>query len=278
MSLIVTQVSNYGIVMIGDSAETNITKNNSKYIRIGVNKVIQVHKKFGISFWGDGKINKLPMDFFLEDLINEKINSDIKLYELANLICNTINNNKNFFDTEKICGFHIAGYEKFNDRFLPSIYHVHNHNNKKSHKHKLKVYHDFPNGVYNNNLKNFFIDFDKEKIDWHLRNGSYELFAILWDYIAPKSNISKHNKILSILDYMKKIDKNFDCPEKKNIDSYANFYSFLVEIVIKLIDLSNKLETISGPLTVLTINKNGIVKYSKALKKANDFYYTLNDV
>ena len=131
MSLVLTELSNAGIVMVADSAisirnlETNcIEAHSTDWL-----KVIKVPKlKAGVAYWGTvGLISgSTPFDKFLQRIVEGAHYTTLE--EFAEAIACALNKAcKEKPLKDEAVGVHVAGYSRWSDGELrPTFYHVHN--------------------------------------------------------------------------------------------------------------------------------------------------------
>jgi hypothetical protein len=132
MTLIITELSEYGISMAADSAVTIISRNSSGVenisVRNGVRKLQVIpYLSAGISVWGQGQIHtakgRQSTDTWLEHFINE--HSGIgTIDDFAIALAERLQRQVGL--TKDMIGFHVAGYVLKNERPLPVFYHVRN--------------------------------------------------------------------------------------------------------------------------------------------------------
>jgi len=132
MTLIITEVSPYGIVMVADTALTFHEMTPSGRIRArvltGARKLQYIpYLDAGVSMWGTGRIRtisgELMADIWLEDLIAryEGIRS---LEVFAEVMVDELQ--RNMGDSDQPLGFHLAGFIDEGNRKVPSFYHIRN--------------------------------------------------------------------------------------------------------------------------------------------------------
>jgi hypothetical protein len=133
VTLILTELSPVGIVMVADSAISYRGK-GSRTLRTvdreGWPKLLRVPRiKAAISYWGEiGRITQKQFDLWLKDKVVDSANYT-DLPSLADHISGVLNeatNNKPLPDGYDI-GIHVAGYHQWTDGVLrPTFFHVHN--------------------------------------------------------------------------------------------------------------------------------------------------------
>ena len=173
MTLIITEVSEFGIAMVSDRAVTQRVAFNSgnEFTRIleGIQKLQRIpYLNAGISMWGLGGIPQggTSTDLWIMDFIESNRNV-ASLDEFAENLTNELT--LSIGGTKECVGFHIAGYAKVNGRMLPTVYHI--RNNDGTHK-DYTVYNDFKKG-------HDYPPKEKRPGDppFELRNGDYGPYA-----------------------------------------------------------------------------------------------------
>jgi hypothetical protein len=120
MTLVLTDVSPWGIVMGADTALT-ITRGGEEIVRTGAHKLHPIDLlDGGLSFWGLAEIESRPTELWIEDFLRVE---DRSLEALATRLCETLGSMRPFGE---LMGFHLAGYSELDDRPAPEVFHVHN--------------------------------------------------------------------------------------------------------------------------------------------------------
>jgi hypothetical protein len=132
MTLIITEISEYGIAMVADSAETRMHRLPSgstiERVLTGVRKLQTIdYLRAGISMWGLGSINiantEIPTDVWIEDFIAR--HDDITSVEgFANELAHELQ--QSVGGVQRPMGLHLAGYVDHNGQNLPAMYHIRN--------------------------------------------------------------------------------------------------------------------------------------------------------
>lgn len=147
MTLLIADISEFGIVMAADTAETNTVRATSgkEYTRIryGAQKLFPMkHLNGGVSYWGAGEIyadgasGRIPTDVWLEDFIEkEKLKN---LEEFAYTLRKWINV---LHGSERpLLGFQICGIGRANPKDnQPVFYRICNHDKKGGRKPEFDV-------------------------------------------------------------------------------------------------------------------------------------------
>ena len=132
MTLVITELSKYGIAMVADSAVTEVLKLPSgrtiARVLTGVRKLQVIpYLGAGISVWGLGSIllenTQVPTDLWLNDFI-ERHSGTGSIDEFAKRLTEELRSAVGM-KTDAL-GFHLAGYVEVNSKRLPTFYHVRN--------------------------------------------------------------------------------------------------------------------------------------------------------
>ncbi len=142
MTLIITELSEYGIAMVADSAMRYAGR--PPYVKNDCEKLQQIpYLKAGISMWGLGGIRGTRTDLWIKKFIIN--HAHIKsLDEFANELANTLQ--QAVGSTKIESGFHLAGYIEKDGVKLPTLYHIRNVEGNFLHYdfHNFIAGHDFP--------------------------------------------------------------------------------------------------------------------------------------
>lgn len=240
MTLILTEISEFGIAMAADSAET-MTIGQRHRVLTGVRKLQPIHYlAAGISCWGIGEISGLPTDMWLEDFI--RTNSNIQeLHEFALSLQNRLRREVGEVKQGSL-GFHLAGFVQTATGKLPAFYHVHNGKSQYGNIDRnidpklFNANQDMPPGLYPPGL--FKIT----------RNGDYNLYAQLFEVVEKFLN-----------DRVRPL--GIEIPYPMNLNSIAEYLRFQIKTVSEIYRLSNLIPGIGGPVTTLTVSSQGITHY-----------------
>jgi hypothetical protein len=268
MTLIYSEVSKYGIIMVADSSITYTPKEKFElpsgkryptYIRLGAEKIKPVpNKPIAISFWGMGKIDEYQTDIWLDDFITTKISESDDLDTICNKLIKDANFNLNKEQEKHPGGFHIGGISNIKklDPY-PIIYHIHKGTEDES-IHEFRLYKDWPDKGYNipeYNFKN--LDEYKSALKngniYSIRNGMHQLFARSHEFLW--ASIRQINK-----------DFNFEIPSPNNLESREKINRMILGFLCDLYSLSNQPASVGRPISSLTIDLKGEVKYTTALR------------
>jgi hypothetical protein len=137
MTLIVSEVSKFGIAMTADSAITeqyptswalSSGKPPPPTVRTGAQKIVPIQSiNAAISVWGFGTVGmpndldaQIPIDCFLQDFA-ESIRSGVSLDDVGYRLVNIVNQRIKIGQIRG--GFHLAGYSEENSKRFPALYH-----------------------------------------------------------------------------------------------------------------------------------------------------------
>ncbi len=132
MTLIITELSHFGIAMAADSALTVEEEGASglKFKRTlqGADKLLFIpHLQAGISWWGLGSLpgaaTDIHTDAWLADFIHAHTNID-SMDDFAETLAHALQ--QAVQDIRKPLGFHLAGYVDHSGQKLPTFYHIRN--------------------------------------------------------------------------------------------------------------------------------------------------------
>jgi len=277
MTLILTELSHFGIAMAADTALTSdVRKPNGTIgdrVYYGAHKLFTVPKlRAGIAYWGWGEIpqpgagwsdkNSVLTELWLPFFLEKNQGHYNSISELAQLLENELR--KRIPEIDIVApkadgGIHLAGYEAIGNLFLPTFWHIHNGKSEMLSNKKLN-----PAIVNANNDVPLDITQNKEgaKISGRLiaekrgiaiiRNGDIEVYTILFDLLfKPNSPFSQ---------IVRSIDLTF--PYTESLKERAKLLKFQIQTVVGVYQFSKKGKGIGGPITTLTINPERIMTHS----------------
>ena len=171
MTLVVSDVSKYGIVMVGDSAITRRSGTGVSVTSDAVKVQYSAEANIGFAMWGRANVGLTRMDFWLRDFIANEIQTGNTIEDVGQRL--TIALNKDIaagggVTPSDIRGIHIAGYR--DDK--PVLFHIHGSA-------PLVFHHDYPDDQ--NVTPDDFMLILKNGGEAHLRNGLHTHFAILYE-------------------------------------------------------------------------------------------------
>jgi len=179
MTLVLTELSSFGIAMATDSAVT-ITDTETGHVHVEPNKAKKlqvIHQlKAGFSCWGLGTINGKPTDVWMKDFIesNESI-TELKdfAFELETQLNIQVPQN---VSGQPRLGFHLAGFEILDGIPTPSFYHIQdglsttlNDRGIEVDPYRFNANHDITPEIFREQI---------DKVKYFItRNGDYQLYA-----------------------------------------------------------------------------------------------------
>jgi len=176
MTLIITELTEFGIAMVADSAVTIEEKTPSggtiPRVLYGAQKLQMIpYLSAGISVWGLGTImtpaGSVSTDVWIADFIQRHIDTqsiDEFASELASELQQVVGN------VTTPMGFHLAGYVEHHGKRLPTFYHIRNVDGTYQHYdyHGFIPGQDFPPRALR-----------KDEVYYRTRNGDYGPYAAL---------------------------------------------------------------------------------------------------
>lgn len=260
MTLIVSEVSKFGIAMAADSAITEIYPSSwvlasgvtaPSTVRTGAQKLLPIKAiNAAISFWGFGTVGtpdnlnaRIPMDQFLSDFA-DSVGEDASLEDVGNQLADLVNSRIRVGKVRG--GFHLAGYTQESGKLFPALYHIHTGHKPEGPHGSLKLYRDYPFGI-GKNVDQWLREL--QTTPFYLRNGLYDTYAYFSYYL---------NKLMERLQQ----EKNFICPDYSRfptgLEARGRFLKLQIQTICEFYRLSNRLETIAMPISWITISPNGI--------------------
>lgn len=243
MTLIVSDISKLGIVMVGDSAVTSTNDSverdvNSKAVKVQYSSKANV----GISVWGFASLPGKRLDYWINDFIENSINENDTPESIGNSLSQELNKELEKLSKpwkDIVCGIHIAGFKSDG---LPYLYHVHcGHNNEPAH--QLELHKDFPDDQkWSEAQFKYLLQFNFI----HLRNGYHPLFGPLFD---------------NILNYSRELRAHFNISFPQNdLLSRLDFYKLLVSFVAGVLPVAGLHPGVNNILSSFAFDKNGIIR------------------
>lgn len=246
MTLVLTELSPFGIAMAADSAVTvTNTITGLSYVKPNAALKLQVipYLNAGISCWGLGIINGIPTDEWLSKFIDT--NSSLgSLKEFADELAKQLNSQVPRNTTsEGRLGFHLAGFEIYNGTPTPSFYHIHEgisttlqQRGITINPNQFNANHDMPPQEC---LKIF-----AQSMIWITRNGDYKLYAAIFGSLEEL--------------FLKLIKIGIMIPYSQNLSNRADYLVFQIRTISEIYRLSNLIPGIGGGINFLTISPDGI--------------------
>ena len=269
MTLILTELSYFGVAMAADSALTQELRKPDgtlgDKVYYGAKKLFTVPKLMaGIAYWGWGDIpqpgagwsnpqklerTELWLPHFLEKN-KERYNS---ISALAQLLENELRKRIPEIDAQMEPrgdgGIHLAGYESQGERLIPTFWHIHNGKSTA-----------LPSKRLNPAIVNANNDIPPEKGTLIaekmglaiIRNGDIEPYIAIWELLfKPRSPFSR---------IVRNMDLTF--PYTESLAERAKLLKFQIQTVAGLYRFSKEGGGIGGAVTTLTISPEGIITYS----------------
>lgn len=243
MTLIITELSKFGIVMVADSAVTftEILPNGGQFHHVlnGAQKLQAIpYLKAGISVWGLGSIptqhGNLSTDVWINDFIvrHSQVGT---LAEFADSLAQELQ--ESIGDSQVAVGFHLAGFVDVESRNLPTFYHVRNVDGTFVHYdfHEFIAGQDFP---------------PRELAETEMyitRNGDYGAYAVLVNAV--------HNALPIIQNGI-----GINIPHS-SLQGRVAYHSAWIKFVSELYASSGLLRTIGGSISALGIYPDGQIIY-----------------
>jgi hypothetical protein len=259
MTLVLTEISRFGIAMAADSAVT-ITRPTEQgsvtRVLVGVRKLQAIEKlDAGISVWGGGNIDGGDSDIWLDQFIRGRQNEYHSLKDFAILLQNELRNHLPPIDAEKnpggTIGFHLAGFVESNGRKAPTFYHIHNGRSK-----KLEMRGEVVDGRMVNANHDIPPEEGRMILDSGMvcviHNGDYQIYKEVFDYLHNFfSELEEKTKGQLLLPYSASLADRvewlrFQIATISALYNFAGLRNAAREIV--------KLPTIGGPITTLAIS------------------------
>ncbi len=243
MTLIITELSKFGIVMVADSAVTftEILPNGNQFPHVlnGAQKLQAIpYLKAGISVWGLGSIpirnGNLSTDVWINDFI-ERHSRVTVLSELADSLAQELKESVGEYQSP--VGFHLAGFVDVENQKLPTFYHVRNVDGTFAHYelHEFITGQDFPPRALANNES------------YITRNGDYGAYAVLATAVQSALPIIQNGIGIKI--------------PHPSLQGRIAYHSAWIKFVSELYASSGLLRTIGGSISALGIYPNGQIIY-----------------
>ncbi|MBI5602793.1 MAG: hypothetical protein HY879_05505 [Deltaproteobacteria bacterium] len=248
MTLVVSEISRHGVVMIGDSAITYSDAYGSPVDAIEGAAKVQYSEKANIGFaiWGNGIIQGQQIDAWLKDFIDSSIVENEELESVgqrltARLRIELEKENRPWY--QLVFGIHLAGYKED----LPRLWHIHcGHHNETPHEPRL--YHDYPEDQkwpedYYRAL--FFPPGSEATAKVHLRNGYTPHYALLFKSIDEYVNNLRENL-------------GIDLP-RNSLEGQLHFHKLLVRFVAGALVAAGEHPGVNDKLSSISFNRSGLI-------------------
>ncbi len=241
MTLVVSDISHLGIVMVGDSAVTQQCSDLPPQIVSGAVKVQYSEiANVGVAMWGHADVSNQRLDYWMAEFLQNSIKSSDSVEDIGIKIADKLNpiliaNGKAWKDM--VCGFHVTGYRQG----LPCLFHVHcGHYNEPAH--ELRLYKDFPD---DKGWSEQHFEFMLRYGVMHLRNGYHPLFGPLFDRVK---------------DYSNSLRSQFDISfPQRTLHGRLKFYKLLVRFVAGVLDASGEYQRVNDQLSAIAFSNDGLI-------------------
>ena len=239
MTLVVSDISRHGIVMVGDSAVTK-RRNGTKTVSADAVKIqYSARANVGFAIWGKAAMRKTRFDYWLRGFIETEISDGDSIEEIGSKLADQVNADLAPMGKpwrSLVRGIHIAGYRNGQ----PVLFHVHcGHPNEPCH--ELRLYRDYPNdkGL---TAEQFAAALDQGYI--HLRNGYHPHFGALF------------NSLLGYTDQLRRVaNVQFPYP---SVEGRLEFYKLLVRFVAQTLVASRKHPGVNDALGAIAFDESGM--------------------
>lgn len=240
MTLVVSDISNMGIIMVGDSAVTRSRNGIQEVISGAVKVQYSSEANIGFAVWGNADVGNSRMDYWISNFIQQEIKSSDNVEVVGQKLVDQLNpilsaSGKPWKDLVR--GIHIGGYRQG----FPCLFHVHcGHNNEPAH--ELRFYKDFPE---DQNWSEYYFNYLLNFAFVHLRNGYHPLLGPLFDHV---------------LEYSKQLRANFNISfPQRTIRGRFQFYKLLVRFVAGTLTASEIHQWVNDVLSSIAFNEDGLV-------------------
>ena len=252
MTLILTELSPFGIAMAADSAVTfSNTRTGLSFAQPNVAKKLQPipYLRAGISCWGMGEISGISTDQWVSNFIDSN-SSLTTLQGFAEELADQLNSHIPPNTTaENRLGFHLAAFEDYNGALIPSFYHIHDgpstvltQRGSSIDPKKFNANHDMPPQI--------FLQTANSGKGWITRNGDYQLYAEIFGLLEEL--------------FQQLLPLGIIIPNSQNLNDRAEYLVFQIRTVAEIYRLSNLIPGIGGGINYLTISQSGI--YSQGVR------------
>ena len=265
MTLIITELSHLGIIMVGETAQTVecLAPNHTIQERsfVGLVKVIPVPElRAGLSYWGWAKIppqeskDGIYMDWWLQNLASQRANEYNSIEALAKLLEKELREIIPKITDEQLeefhwgnGGIHLAGFVKTNGNDLPCFWSIHNgfsQSNNELDPHIVNAHYDVPPQKFDEGTAIF-------------RNGDIDVYSQFFD---------SH-----LTNYLQEVQAKFGIViPYPDLNSRAEFWAAQIKFISALYEasgylgrqgLSRMTKVVGDQVTTLTITEKGIASY-----------------
>jgi hypothetical protein len=247
MTLVLTELSRYGIAMAADTARLQMTptydtKQLEPRVYHGVMKLRYIPKIVaGVSVWGQGRIGAVDPDIWLRDFIVREAPHYHDLASFANLLRDSLNSIIDPLPTDQTqakMGFHLAGFQDTEKGKLPCFYHIHNG--------ASQYFKNLDSRIFNANFDRPPQAYQQGEF-YVTKNGDYTLYAELFGLLEQYFNLHRA--------------RGLHLPYPESLRMRAEYLRFQIRTVSQIYQLSNIIPWIGGRVTTLTIASEGFESY-----------------
>ncbi len=252
MTLVLTEISRYGIVMGADSTVTYETQlptgERVSRILIGFQKLFPIpYLKAGVSCWGYGRIGNVDTDIWLNDFIQRHEGRVGTLREFAICLQDELRIIIGPRSGQGECGFHLAGFAEERGLLVPDFWHIHNG--------ASEYFRDVDATIFNANhdlaeakaLGRY--DPNNPNIIYITRNGDYQFYAVWWENFEE------------VVDEFLRA-QGIQVP-KPSLQGRIEYVRFQIRSISEIYRMSTRLPSIGGEISTLAIDTSGICSFNR---------------
>lgn len=253
MTLVLTEISPYGIVMGADSAVTCEIQlpggSQGQRVLVGVQKLLPIpYLGAGVSCWGYGYIGNIQTDIWLNDFIQRHEGQLGTLQEFAFSLRDELRSIIGSGSGQGECGFHLAGFIEEQGVPVPDFWHVHNGSSE--------YFKDVDPTIFNANhdleaaIRQGRYDPNNPNIIYITRNGDYQFYAAWWaDFEQVLDNFLRKQGI---------------AVPKPSLQGRVEYVRFQIRSISEIYRMSTLLPSIGGQISTLAINQSGIRSFDRS--------------
>jgi hypothetical protein len=252
MTLVLTEISQYGIVMGADSAVTCETQlpsgERGHRVLFGIQKLFPIpYLKAGVSCWGYGQIGNMDTDVWLNDFIQRLEGRVTTLREFALCLQDELRATIRPQSGQSECGFHLAGFVEEQGRFVPDFWHIHNGPSEYFTNIDATLFnanHDLAaaraQGRYDPNNANMI---------YITRNGDYQFYAAWWEAFERVIDNFLRGQDIQV--------------PKPTLHGRVEYVRFQIRSISEIYGMSMLLPSIGGEIYTLAIDASGIRSFDR---------------
>lgn len=235
MTLVVSDISSLGIVMVGDSAVTRLPDDvvSEGAVKVQYSAVANV----GFALWGTSLHSEKRLDRWLSEFIATRIAKDDSVEDIGNRIASDLN------DAVRASappwprrGVHVAGFRDG----LPVLFHVHPGADDEP-PHEVRLNKDFPDNQ-NWTASEFRQYLDSGVI--HLRNGYHPMFGPFFDRVLQYAGDLR-------------VHFNIELPYP-TLEARLDFYKLLVRFIAGTLKAARRPEKVNDTLSSIAFTTCGL--------------------